>query len=222
MSETAHEIPQDTAPRRRKWWSGRRLAYGGGLVAALVVGIGIGAATKSTGISQATYNASQAHVSSLQSQVASANGKVSGLQAQVSSDNAAVTTAQNKAATAVSKANAAAQQAYASREAGLNQKYATYNAQNAALQKEIGNVNASQISASGVYVVGQDIKSGTWHTNGDNGVGGNACYYAVLNNNSGSISSIASNNNFDGPETVSVSGYYGLQISGPCAWVLVP
>lgn len=196
---------------------------GASLVVALGVGVGIGiGAATNNGVSQATYNASQAHVSSLTGQVASLTGQVSVLQTQVSNDNAALATAQNKAATAVTKADAAAQQAYASREAALSQKYATYNAQNAALQKEIGNVNANQISASGVYVVGHDIKSGTYHTQGDNGVGGNACYYAVLNDNSGSLNSIASNNNFDGPETVSVSGYYGLQISGPCTWVLVP
>ena len=34
--------------------------------------------------------------------------------------------------------------------------------------------------------------------------------------------SSANNNNFDGPETVSVSGYYALEIDGPCTWVLVP
>lgn len=229
---TTQGLPQETAPapKRRHW--PRRVAYGAALAAALGAGIGIGAAT---GVSQATYNASQAQVSSLKGQVSSLssqgsslsgqvsslNGQVSTLQEQVSSDNAAVAAAQGKAATAVSKANAAAAQAYASREAALTAKYATYNAQNAALQKEIGNVNASAISASGVYVVGRDIKPGTWHTPGDNGAGGNSCYYAVLNDNSGSINSIANNNNFDGPETVSVSGYYALQIDGPCTWVLV-
>jgi hypothetical protein len=225
---TTQELPQETAPapKRRRWL--RRVAYGATLAAMLGAGIGIGAAAN-TGVSQATYNASQAQVSSLKGQVASLNGQVSSLsgqvstlQGQVSSDNAAVAAAQSKAATAVSKANAAAQQAYASREAALSQKYATYNAQNAALQKEIGNVNASAISASGVYVVGKDIQSGTWHTNGDNGAGGNACYFALLNDNNGSINSIANNNNFDGPETVSVSGYYALEIDGPCTWVLAP
>lgn len=221
--ETTHQPPQETAPapkRPRKW--PHRLAYGAGAVVLIGIGSAIGATSKTTGVSQATYNASQAHVSSLRGQVASLSGQISTLQGQVNSDNAAVTAAQNKAATAVSKANAAAAQAYASREAALSQKYATYNAQNAALQKEIGNVNASSISAAGVYVVGKDIKPGTWHTNGDNGVGGNACYFAALNDNSGSINSIANNNNFDGPETVDVSGYYGLQIDGPCTWVLVP
>jgi hypothetical protein len=172
-------------------------------------------------------------VSALKSQVSSLRSQVSGMKAQVSSDNAAVATAQNKAATAQQTANAnaaaankgretALAQTYHGKEATLAQTQQTVNQEQGTLKQELGQVQASSISASGVYVVGQDIKSGTWHTNGDNGVGGNACYYAVLNDNSGSINSIANNNNFDGPETVSVSGYYGLQIDGPCTWVLVP
>jgi hypothetical protein len=70
-----------------------------------------------------------------------------------------------------------------------------------------------------VYVVGKDIKSGTWHTNGDGGQTDNECYYATIN--STNTSDIADNNNFDGPETVDVSRAYAFQISGPCTWVLV-
>jgi hypothetical protein len=80
-------------------------------------------------------------------------------------------------------------------------------------------LQANQISASGVYVVGKDIKDGTWHTPGDDGNNNgtpNACYFATLN--SSDTSNIADNNNFDGPETVSVSGAYALDIDGPCTW----
>jgi hypothetical protein len=77
---------------------------------------------------------------------------------------------------------------------------------------------ATQISSSGVYVVGQDIQSGTWHTAGDGGQTGNQCYYALLR--SSNTSDIIDNNNFDGPETVSTSGVYALQINGPCTWAL--
>ncbi len=75
---------------------------------------------------------------------------------------------------------------------------------------------ATQISSSGVYVVGQDIASGTWHTGGDGGQTGNQCYYALLH--SSNTSDIIDNNNFDGPETVSTSGAYALEIDGPCTW----
>ena len=82
-------------------------------------------------------------------------------------------------------------------------------------------MQANQISASGVYVVGQDIKTGTWHTNGDGlgQAGDNACYYATLN--STNTSDISDNNNFDGPETVDLNGVYAFNIDGPCTWVLV-
>lgn len=46
----------------------------------------------------------------------------------------------------------------------------------------------------------------------------NDCYFATLN--STDTGNIADNNNFDGPETVDVSGAYAFQISGSCTWVL--
>jgi hypothetical protein len=46
------------------------------------------------------------------------------------------------------------------------------------------------------------------------------CHFATLN--STDTSNSADNNNFDGPETVDVSGAYAFRISGPCTWVLVP
>ena len=130
--------------------------------------------------------------------------------------------AQAKATSDYAARNAALSQTYQSKEAALAATQQTANQEAATLKQELGQVQANSISAGGVYVVGQDIKSGTWHTNGDNGVGGSACYFATLNDNSGSINSIANNNNFDGPETVDVSGLDALQINGPCTWNLVP
>jgi hypothetical protein len=82
-----------------------------------------------------------------------------------------------------------------------------------------GELQSSRISSDGVYVVGKDIKPGTYHTNGDGGQTDTECYYATLN--STSTSDISDNNNFDGPETVDVSGAYAFQINGPCTWVRV-
>ena len=198
---------------------------------ALGIGVGIGEAGHPTGISQATYNASQAQVSTHKGQVAALKGQVSGLQTQVSNDNTTVANTQNTAATAQRTANANAAAAYKGKEATLSQTYQgkeatlsaqqrTVNQQEATLKQELGQVQASSISGDGVYVVGQDIKTGTWHTNGSGNTGQNDCYFATLN--STDTSNIADNNNFDGPETVDVSGAYAFQISGPCAWVLVP
>lgn len=78
---------------------------------------------------------------------------------------------------------------------------------------------ATQITSDGVYVVGTDIASGTWHTSGDGGQTGGQCYEATLSG-SNSVSDIISNNNFDGPDTVNLAGAYGFQISGPCTWSL--
>jgi hypothetical protein len=63
---------------------------------------------------------------------------------------------------------------------------------------------------------GSDIKPGTWHATGDGG-GSNQCYYALLN--STNTGDIIDNNNFDGLETVDVSGAHAFPISGPCTCV---
>ena len=72
---------------------------------------------------------------------------------------------------------------------------------------------ATQISADGVYVVGQDIAGGTWHTSG-----GQQCYEATLG--STDTSNIIDNNNFTGPDTVSLAGAKAFNISGGCTWQL--
>jgi hypothetical protein len=78
---------------------------------------------------------------------------------------------------------------------------------------------AIQISSSGVYVVGEDIAAGTWHTSGDGGQTADACYYATLN--STNTNDIINNNNFDGPEPVDLSsGVHALEMNGPCTRTL--
>ena len=70
---------------------------------------------------------------------------------------------------------------------------------------------ATQISQDGVYVIGQDIPRGTWHTSG-----GSQCYEATLA--STDTSNIIDNNNFTGPDTVSLAGAKAFDISGGCTW----
>ena len=70
---------------------------------------------------------------------------------------------------------------------------------------------ATQINADGVYVVGTDIPGGTWHTSG-----GSQCYEATLG--STDTSNIIDNNNFTGPDTVSLAGAKAFNISGGCTW----
>ncbi|HKN96660.1 MAG TPA: hypothetical protein VJX10_06060 [Pseudonocardiaceae bacterium] len=71
-------------------------------------------------------------------------------------------------------------------------------------------VSPNGFSADGVYVVGQDIPPGTYHT-----PGGAQCYVAKLR--STNTDDIVDNNNFFGPETVTISSG-ALQISGGCVW----
>jgi hypothetical protein len=230
--DNTQELPNlvQPGPRPKRRWP-RRVAIGAAFAITLGIGVGIGAATQNTGISQAKYSASQAQVSALKGQVSALNGTVSGLQAQAGTDSAAVATAQHKAATAQQSANASAAAAYKGRQAALQATYQgkeaalaqtqrTANQEATQLKQELGQVQANTISGDGVYVVGKDIKSGTWHTNGSGNTGQNDCYFATLN--STDTNNIADNNNFDGAETVDVSGAYAFEVSGPCTWILEP
>lgn len=128
---------------------------------------------------------------------------------------AKLVTADNNLAAARSAAAHAAQVAarkYAADVAKLAAKEKTLAADERTVNALKGQIESSSISADGVYVVGKDIKAGTWHTSG-----GSQCYYATLNStNTGDISD---NNNFNGPETVNVDGAFAFQISGGCTWV---
>lgn len=131
-----------------------------------------------------------------------------------------VTVADARAANAVSAAQAAAQKDYAARNAALNRQAATLNGKSQAIAAEIGELRANAIRADGMYVVGHDIKSGTWHTVGDGHVSGGLCHFAVVG------SANRSNNlpptYFDGPWTVNLSSAYAFEIDGPCTWIRLP
>ena len=110
---------------------------------------------------------------------------------------------------------------YAGKLAQVNAEQQQLTSEEKTVKTEEGQLDATAISLSGVYVIGQDIKSGTWHTNGDGGGGimTDECYFAMLN--SSNTEDIADNNNFDGAETVNVTGFYAFEINGPCTWYYV-
>ena len=193
-----------SSPRRRRWpWITATLA----VLAAIAVVIGTLAGSASSARSQVARD--KAAIASLRGQVSSLNGQVSSLNGQVSA-------ARQQAQGAQAAAEAKAGQDYASRNAALKQQAADLKSQQAAVAAEAGRLDASKISDDGVYVAGQDIQAGTWHTPGDGGQGGDNCYFAVLN--STDTSDIADNNNFDGPETVTVPAGKSFEISGGCPW----
>jgi hypothetical protein len=206
--------PTASAKSRPRWL--RRAGIAVALIVALIAGAAIGAAGNSH---SAQITQLQGSVRTYQHSLSVANGKVSADQNQITTLQGNLSTAQNQAAHALAIATTKAKNAYAARMAAANAAYATASGEQRTLNQLIGNVQASAISQDGVYVVGHDVKAGTWHTNGDNGVGGDACYFATLN--SDNTQDIADNNNFDGAETVVLNGVYAFQISGPCQWVRI-
>jgi hypothetical protein len=196
-SPTAAIQPPDSPARSHKV-----LKIAGGVVAGLVLlggGFGIG------------YAVGHSPVAGYQQQLATANHaliteqtKLATAHALVATEQSQVTAARQTAQNAVSAANSAAAAKYASREAAVQ-------ALQRKLNREQGVVQSSTISQDGVYVVGKDIPSGTYHT-----TGGGQCYYATLG--STDTSNILDNNIFSGPETVDVSGAYAFQITGGCTW----
>jgi hypothetical protein len=205
-------------PGRRRW--PKRVGIGVLAVTAVLAGVGIGSSANDK--AGALASARSANVS-LRGQVSMLNSRAGSLQGQLT---AAQARARNAVAAATAAANAKAVSAYAARNATLSQQAATLKQQQAtlaqqqqAVKAQMGELQESQISGDGVYVVGKDIQSGVYHTNGSGDTGANDCYFATLN--STDTNDIADNNNFDGPETVDVSSAYAFEISGPCTWVKV-
>ena len=207
-------IPAE-APKRKRHvlrWS----LTGVAVLVALLAGVGIGAAS---GNNAGALAAAQAATASQHRHAAALQGQVSSLQSQLSTAQTKLGLAQTQAQQAVGNANAKAAAAYAARNSALSQQMTAVKQQGAAIAAEAGQLQASQISGDGVYVVGHDIKAGVYHTAGSGNTGANDCYFATLN--STDTSNIADNNNFDGPETVDVSGAYAFEINGPCTWARV-
>jgi multidrug efflux pump subunit AcrA (membrane-fusion protein) len=179
-------------------------------VVAMVVAYALGAA----GTKGAKHDLAQAR-----DQLATAQTQLAVAHDQLLNEGSQLQSAQQQAKQATSNAEQQAQAKYASAMAALKQQQQTLQSDQKTLNTEQGQLQSSSISEDGVYVVGSDIKSGVWHTSGDGGQGDDACYYATLN--STNTDDISDNNNFDGAETVDLSGAYAFQISGPCTWYLV-
>jgi hypothetical protein len=89
-------------------------------------------------------------------------------------------------------------------------------AQVAKLKKDLGILKrqkaTSTFEGSGIYMVGTDIRPGTYRAAASSG-----CYYAVLRKLDGSIDAIMSNNNVSGPVVIEVpSSAKGVEVSN-CA-----
>jgi cell division protein FtsB len=113
------------------------------------------------------------------------------------------------------------QKDYAARNAALNQKAAALNQKSQTIAAEIGELKANTIRADGLYVVGHDINSGTWHTAGGGHLSGGFCRFSVIDSASKS-NTLPGSIYFDGPWTVHLSGAYGFYIDGTCTWIREP
>jgi hypothetical protein len=75
----------------------------------------------------------------------------------------------------------------------------------------------STMSGDGVFLVGPDIRRGTWRTSGAVGGSGGDCYYALLS--STNTEDIIDNNNVTGPATITVGpGVHAVQVGGCNTW----
>jgi hypothetical protein len=175
-------------------------------VIVLVIGVGIGVASQQSKINSYKHQTAQ-----LQDQLTTTKGSLSATHARL-------TTAQTDAHNAMSTALTQVKAQYQAKFAALQAQEQRVAGMRAKLNRELGVVQASTISQDGVYVVGKDIPAGVYHTSGAgaNSQPGGACYFATLN--STNTEDISDNNNFNGPETVDVTGAYAFQISGGCIW----
>lgn len=78
------------------------------------------------------------------------------------------------------------------REAKLDQKE----------EKKAKQKAANTIPGDGVFLVGEDVKPGTYRTQGSAGLG---CYWARLSGTSGNFDEIITNGNAEGPTTVTIA-----------------
>jgi hypothetical protein len=193
--------------RRPRW--ARRAAVAAAVIAALLAGGVIGSAITNNA---AALSVANRQLSAANRNLAASHSRASALQAEYSAEK-------SQAQQATATANASAAASYAARNAAVAARSKSLDQRAKAISTEEGQIQSSTISSDGVYVVGKDIPSGTYHTTGDGGQTDNECYFATLA--SSDTSDISDNNNFDGPETVDVSGAYAFQISGPCTWVRV-
>ena len=196
----------------------RRWPWIVGVVAALLVGIGIGGAATS----------SQDEVDSLNDELAvvtrernAAEAKVEDRNEQRRTDLARVAAARVETEKAERRKEAAA--AAKARKAAAAQKKAQAAA--AAEAKRVADAQAAAAASAaaeaakkdsftgdGVRAVGVEINPGLWHTDG--GVG--SCYYAILN--STDTSDISDNNNTGGPASVTLTAGKYFETSGCAPW----
>jgi Skp family chaperone for outer membrane proteins len=200
-----------TTPSPKKAWWKRTWVL---VVAALLVGVGIGSSSNSAPDpkSSVEYKAAASDLRDTKSQLASTQGELT--KAQGDLKTIAGDLPQREAALKDAQAQLKQDQASLKKDrADLKARDASVTAR----EKKVGIVEktiaANTVSGDGVYKVGADIKAGTYKTPGRGD-----CYYAVLN--SSDTMDIATNNNVSGPAYVTVHAGQYFESSGCADWVL--
>lgn len=177
-----------TEPNNPKWYSRRWVQ----LIAAGILGLGIGGAGGSADASKQADLAKAAaqRADAAESRVADAEAKAAAAETKAA---AADVTAQKKIADELAR--------LAAQKAALDKRAAALTGQEAAAQ-------ASRFDGDGLYLVGSDIKPGTYKS-----AGGENCYWARHNK----ANDILDNHLGSGPTVVVVrSSDFSLEVSG-CA-----
>jgi hypothetical protein len=211
MTAPAPAITRRGHERKRRHWL-RGLGMAGAAIVILLIGVGIGSAGH---VATAKLDAAQSRERTESAKATTLAGELATARTQEATAKSQAATASDQASHALAVATSKAANRYALREIAVGDLQTQLSSEKRQYQQLIGNVQASSISADGVYVVGSNIKAGTWYTSGDGG-SGDQCYFATLN--SDNTNDISDNNNFDGSETVDLDGAYAFQVSGGCSW----
>lgn len=163
-----------------------------------ILGLGIGGAAGSGSASTA-----QKKADGYKAQAAAADERV--LQARADAD-----TAQRDAANGVAQAKTDAAAALASQKAALDARTAELDAREKKITGAESAAQANTIPGEGTFLVGADIKAGTYRAAASTG-----CYWARLK--SLDTSAIIDNNNADGPVVVTIQAADKAFMTSGCA-----
>jgi predicted membrane-bound mannosyltransferase len=193
LTETSTSVGQ-------RWYKSRwLLVVAAALILGLFMGVGLGAARSS---GQAEIAAANARTAAVQSQLTSAQG-------EASMATNALSTAQGEAKTATD-ALAEAQAGLTARKTQLDAAAAAVAARETKVGAAERAARASTFAGEGTYLVGTDVKPGTYKADAMEG-----CYWARLK--SLDTNDIIDNQNADGPVVLQILGTdKAVEVSG-CA-----
>lgn len=171
--------PSTAAVTRRPFYRRTWVVATAGAAVAFFLGVGAGAGTAPTVSSDAQHQIDAAHAETTRVRAVAT-------QAQTDRDTAqaALTTAQTDLST---------------RKTALDQREAGLDKREAAVSKKEKAAKASTFAGDGIYLVGTDIKPGTYKADASPG-----CYYEIDKDLSDGLESIITNDNVDGPVVIQV------------------